>query len=84
MISVFVAYRIKLEEYREQLEQLESYQSQELAKVKHMLLNAEAALQDEKRRNKADNEETVSNSETVDRNGVDMPEHLPDFHLQQV
>lgn len=43
-------YRGKLEEYREQLEQLESYQSQELAKVKHMLLSAEAELEIEKKR----------------------------------
>lgn len=44
-------YRGKLEEYREQLEQLESYQSQELAKVKHMLLSAESALEAEKKKN---------------------------------
>jgi len=44
-------YRGKLEEYREQLEQLESYQSQELAKVKHMLLSAEAELETEKKKN---------------------------------
>ena len=40
-----------MEEYREQLEQLESYQSQELAKVKHMLLSAEAELETEKKKN---------------------------------
>ena len=40
-----------MEEYREQLEQLESYQSQELAKVKHMLLSAEAELETEKKNN---------------------------------
>jgi len=43
-------YRGKLEEYREQLEQLESYQSQELAKVKHMLLSAESELEAEKKK----------------------------------
>ena len=32
---------------REQLEQLEGFQSQELAKVKHMLLSAETALEKE-------------------------------------
>ena len=39
-----------MEEYREQLEQLESYQSQELAKVKHMLLSAESELEAEKKK----------------------------------
>ena len=35
-------------ECRESLEQLEGYQNQELAKVKHMLLSAETALEIEK------------------------------------
>ena len=44
--------RLKMEEYKEQLEQLESYQSQELGKVKHMLLVAEASLAEEREKNK--------------------------------
>ena len=51
LFCIFLVYRGKLEEYREQLEQLESYQSQELAKVKHMLLSAESELEAEKKKN---------------------------------
>jgi len=59
-------YSRKLEEYREQLEQLESYQSQELAKVKHMLLSAESALETEKKKNLIQ----YDKSEISDKNGI--------------
>jgi len=39
----------QLKDYRENREQLEGFQSQELAKVKHMLLSAETALEKEKK-----------------------------------
>ncbi len=41
-------YKVKYEECREQLDQLEGFKSQELAKVKHMLLKAEEALEAER------------------------------------
>ena len=41
-------YARQLTECRESLEQLEGFQNQELAKVKHMLLNAETSLELEK------------------------------------
>ena len=41
-------YGQQLTECRESLEQLDGFQSQELAKVKHMLLSAETSLQLEK------------------------------------
>ncbi len=40
--------RKQLGEARDNLEQLEGFQNQELAKVKHMLLSAESALEQEK------------------------------------
>ena len=42
----------QLSESRENVEQLEGFQNQELAKVKHMLLSAETALDQERRRRK--------------------------------
>ena len=44
----YLVYSQQLTECRESLEQLEGYQNQELAKVKHMLLSAETALELEK------------------------------------
>ena len=44
----YLGYSQQLTECRESLEQLEGYQNQELAKVKHMLLSAETALELEK------------------------------------
>ena len=43
-----LGYAEQLSECRESLEQLEGFQNQELAKVKHMLLSAETALELEK------------------------------------
>eukprot|EP00095_Tigriopus_kingsejongensis_P010803 maker-scaffold1931_size24754-snap-gene-0.11 protein:Tk10803 transcript:maker-scaffold1931_size24754-snap-gene-0.11-mRNA-1 annotation:"golgin subfamily a member" len=42
----------QLQDYRDNLDQLEGFQSQELAKVKHMLLSAETALEKEGQRRK--------------------------------
>ena len=44
----YLGYAEQLSECRESLEQLEGFQNQELAKVKHMLLSAETALELEK------------------------------------
>ena len=45
---MLLGYAQQLTDCRESLEQLEGYQNQELAKVKHMLLSAETALELEK------------------------------------
>ena len=44
----YSGYGQQLSDCRESLEQLEGYQNQELAKVKHMLLSAETSLELEK------------------------------------
>ena len=44
---LFADCQKQLRDYKENLEQLEGFQSQELAKVKHMLLSAETALEKE-------------------------------------
>lgn len=56
----------QLGEYREQLEQLEGFQSQELSKVKHMLLSAESALEQE-RRGRKQAEERGSHGEEAEQ-----------------
>jgi len=68
-------YRGKLEEYREQLEQLESYQSQELAKVKHMLLSAESELEAEKKKSpilpiQNDSSEVSNKDDSIDDEAI--------------
>ena len=45
---LYTGYGQQLSDCRESLEQLEGYQNQELAKVKHMLLSAETSLELEK------------------------------------
>ena len=47
-MCLLLGYGQQLTECRDSLEQLEGYQNQELAKVKHMLLNAETSLELEK------------------------------------
>ena len=49
VFSLILGYAQQLADCRESLEQLEGYQNQELAKVKHMLLSAETALELEKK-----------------------------------
>ena len=45
-------YKNQYDEARENLEQLEGFQNQELAKIKHMLLSAETSLEFEKNEKK--------------------------------
>ena len=47
-LLLYSGYGQQLSDCRESLEQLEGYQNQELAKVKHMLLSAETSLELEK------------------------------------
>jgi len=47
-VTEYEGYGQQLSDCRESLEQLEGYQNQELAKVKHMLLSAETSLELEK------------------------------------
>ena len=63
---LFADCQKQLKDYKENLEQLEGFQSQELAKVKHMLLSAETALEKEtKTRKKLEKElETAKEGST--------------------
>lgn len=57
-------YKVQLAETREQLEQLEGFQNQELAKVKHMLLSTETALELEKKQRRRTAETSEANMQT--------------------
>jgi len=50
---IFSECQRQLREHRENQDQLEGFQSQELAKVKHMLLSAETALEQERKLHEA-------------------------------
>ena len=82
-------YRIQLNDYREQLEQLENCQNQELSKVKSMLLSAEKSLEIERQKNASNqtsSEVLVQIEESVIENGCQnrIPEHLSDCVDEEV
>ena len=82
-------YRVQLNDYREQLEQLENCQNQELSKVKSMLLSAEKSLEIERQKNASNqtsSEVLVQTEESVIENGCHKrkPENLSNRDDEEV
>lgn len=67
-----------MEEYKDQLEQFENYQSQELGKVKHMLLLAESALQAERNKTNVTTQANDDKRHSPIENGSNSNEVLSD------
>lgn len=70
--SVPLGYRLQLTDCREQLEQIEGFQNQELGKVKHMLLSAEAALELEKQKRLVQTNVIEESAQTVEQQKNDL------------
>ena len=70
-LLLYSGYGQQLSDCRESLEQLEGYQNQELAKVKHMLLSAETSLELEKqeRLKLRDQLEVLQRNQTTNETG---------------